>query len=551
MGTEQILEEKTYYEKQLEKFNRLSTIAEKKAFIKAIDFEHLIEKDNDAEIIKELKIINDFPFKDIIDKKSKIFSRRGQIESFYEEQQFYYDTSKIFWLWDIENFKWVKSDEVDFLNAIQQTLGVDTIDSKTRTELVEGFKQIGRRYKPEPAKKSWIQFKDKIYDVLSGEVLEASPKYFITNPIPYKVGESEETPTIDRLFTEWVGEDKQRLYELIAYILSTNQFMQRIFALCGGGSNGKGTFMKLCLKFIGQDNSVSSEIKNLSENKFEPAVLFKKLLCIMGEVSYDDLKNTNQLKKLAGEDLISYEFKGKTPFTDENTATCTCLTNSLPITPDKSVGFYRKWNIIDFPNQFTGVKHNLISEIPEQEFENLALKSLKILKQLYETNSFTNEGDFEERIRRYEERSNPVLKFVDDCCTEDAGENLGLRDFANRCNEYLKLKHLRILTAKQIGKILRDEGFSVGNRKIDGIAAVVILNLKFNDYQNYQNYHKPILVSHKGLNKDLDSYDSYNSFSDKERQEYSNLPPEEKKIIQDQKFTEEQIKLFLKGRVEQ
>jgi hypothetical protein len=34
----------------------------------------------------------------------------------------------------------------------------------------------------------------------------------------------------------------------------------------------------------------------------------------MGEVSYDDLRNTNMLKKLGGEDKISFQFKNKTPF---------------------------------------------------------------------------------------------------------------------------------------------------------------------------------------------------------------------------------------------
>ncbi|GAH99231.1 unnamed protein product, partial [marine sediment metagenome] len=47
----------------------------------------------------------------------------------------------------------------------------------------------------------------------------------------------------------------------------------RLIALCGGGSNGKGTFIKLKYKFLGEGNYVSSEIKSLSEDRFEPAVL--------------------------------------------------------------------------------------------------------------------------------------------------------------------------------------------------------------------------------------------------------------------------------------
>ena len=415
-------------------------------------------------------------------KKEQILTRRGQIESFWEEQPFYYDKSRIFWLWDKENRKWELSDEVDYLNSIQETLGVETIGRKARSELVEGFKQIGRKHKPKDVKKSWVQFKNKIYDVKTGKVFEATPEYFVTNPIPWNVGESEETPIIDKLLIDWVGEDnKKSLYEFLAYNVSLDKFMQRIFAYCGGGSNGKGTFIKLNYRFLGEDNCVSSEMKSLSDNRFEPAVLYRKLLCVMGEVSYDDLKNTNMLKKLGGEDKISFEFKNKNPFTDDNTATCVCLTNSLPITPDKSLGFYRKWKIDDFPNQFEELNKDLIANIPDIEFENLARKSLRILKELYKTKKFHNEGDWEERIKKYEERSNPIMNFVEERCDETPNISIPLRDFTNNCNDYLKSKHLRIMNSKQIGKILRDEGFSVGARTINDISAVVILNLKFKE----------------------------------------------------------------------
>ena len=70
------------------------------------------------------------------------------------------------------------------------------------------------------------------------------------------------------------------------------------------------------------------------------------------------------------------------------------------------------------------------------------------------------------------------MKFVDERCEEKADEMMVLRDFTNLCNEYLKNKHLRVLNATQIGKILRDEGFVVGARKVNDVSAVVILNLR-------------------------------------------------------------------------
>jgi len=56
--------DKTYYETQLEQTNKLETIKEKKEFIKNIDFTKLIEKDDDANIIKELHMLDDLPWKE-------------------------------------------------------------------------------------------------------------------------------------------------------------------------------------------------------------------------------------------------------------------------------------------------------------------------------------------------------------------------------------------------------------------------------------------------------------------------------------------------------
>ena len=202
--------------------------------------------------------------KEIIPRKSissQIFTVLGQVELFYEEHPYFYDKSGMFFLWNKDKFKYEISDEVDVLNGISNT-GVDTISSKTKSEIINALKQYGRRMIPKNAPKTWIQFRDMIYDFETGEEFEASPEYFITNPIPYKLGDKDSTPTIDKLFEDWVGEDYVKtLYQIIAYSCCSEQFMQRLVALVGGGANGKGTFLKLLVKFLGQDNVSSSELK--------------------------------------------------------------------------------------------------------------------------------------------------------------------------------------------------------------------------------------------------------------------------------------------------
>ena len=431
---------------------------------------------------ERLKLIKQKEMKE----NSKIFTKEGQIEEYYSKNPFFYTKNKMFYVWNEDLHKYELSDEIDMLNQISQSLGIDTINSRTKTELIAGFQQIGRKKIPKEAPLSWVQFKNKICDFKTGDIFEASPEYYLTNPLPWEIGKDESTPTIDALFTEWVGKDyKLTLEQIASYCVSSEQFMQRLIALVGGGSNGKGTFIKFIKRLLGAENMASSELKELSENQFETASIYKKLACVMGEISYEDLKNTNQIKKLAGEDDIRFCFKGKTPFSEKSITTLIVATNSLPRTPDKTMGFYRKFLIVDFPNQFTEIKQGLIEKIPEVEFKNFCKRILRVLKELYQNQKFENEGNFQERMDRYEERSNPILKFIESNCSETVGENVELKVFTNIFNSYAKEHHCRIMSVRQVSKILNEEGFEHGKRAIiteEGTktSKQYILNLKIN-----------------------------------------------------------------------
>ncbi len=405
------------------------------------------------------------------EEASQFFIRLKQAEKFVEKQPLFYDKSKIWWMWNFKDYCYEMVDEIDILNGISKAINIDTTNTTIRTEILNALKQIGRENMPKEAGKSWIQFKDMLVDVKTGKEFKANSKYFVTNPIPWEIGESEETPTIDKLFKEWIVMEGVQdesyintLYEIIAYSGLQHQFLQRLFALQGTGSNGKGCYLKLIKKYLGEENICTSELKLLSSRQFESSALYKKQACIMGEVDIYDMQNTNLLKKLTGEDDIRYEFKGKTPFSEKSGTTCFMATNSLPVTPDPSPGFYRRWLIIDFPHVFP-IGKEIIDEIPDKEFRNLAKKCIRICKELYEKKEFTNEGNIEERMQRYEARSNPLLRFIETEVIEDPEEHTIFKEFCKRFNDYLKNNRLRLMTKITISRALKREGFQVKGKK--------------------------------------------------------------------------------------
>ena len=413
--------------------------------------------------IKDFVLLVDMGWKkkEHIPTDMNVLTRRGQIETFWIEQPFFYDRSKIFWLWNKEETRWELSDETDFLNSIQRQLGIETIDGKNKTELIEGFRQIGRLHIPKPIKESWIQFKDTIYDINKNVSFPATPEHFVTNPIPYNLGKEEETPEIDKLFSSWVSDDdKKILYEMLAFCLAPKYFIHRIFCLIGSGSNGKSTFLKILTKFIGQNNITASSLNLIIKERFEGSKLLNKLVCLMGETNFNLITNTSFLKNLTGEDLVRCEFKGKDVFDFENYAKLIMATNSLPPTADRTDGYYRRWKIIDFSNKFTKEK-DVFSEIPKEEYNNLALKCLNILKRLWKDRKFSGDVSFEERRKEYEEKANPLMKFLEENYEQDINKEVFFADFFKGARDYLKEKGLREISAIAISKQLKNEGFEI------------------------------------------------------------------------------------------
>jgi P4 family phage/plasmid primase-like protien len=439
-------------------------------YLKILDMITIEEQKIKEENLDEEEKRKQGPYAHLQNATRRIFGYKDKLElanKFWEVQPFFYDESKLWWLWDLNNRMWNIVDEVDLFNALDRALESDlSLRSRHKAEIIEALKRVGRGRKPNPIKNSMIQFKDQIYDLETDEVITATPDLFATNPIPHEIGESDETPTLDKIFTEWVGSEYiQTLYDILAYCMIPDYPLHRIFCLVGSGMNGKGRFLELISRFIGDQNKTSTELDYLMNSRFEAAKLYKKLVCLMGETNFTELSKTSLLKRLSGGDTIGYEFKNKDPFDDYNYAKILIATNSLPVTTDKTRGFYRRWLLIDFPNEFSE-KRDILGEIPDVEYRNLAKKCITLLKRILKDREFSNEGSIEDRMRRYEERSNPVAQFIKEKCMVDPTLEQPFFKFYDEMIVYLKQRGHRHLSKREVGRILRNDGFELDKKHV-------------------------------------------------------------------------------------
>lgn len=426
------------------------------AFLK-IDPKHIIRYEQEKGIRKEIKE----PSKEF-KEGAKVFSGKINLaEMFYEKQPVYFDEAGLWWIWNNARKCWEITDEVTITNFLYLSIGYDTINSKERGEILQALKQVGRMYKPKDLPKTWIQFKDKIFDIKTGEEREATSEYFTLNPIAYPLHEERfiETPTMDKIFEEWVGKDHVKtLYQIISYCLVPDYPIHRLFCFIGAGLNGKSCFLRLVEKFIGENNCCSTELDSLINSRFEVTRLHKKLVCIMGETNFNELSKTSILKKLTGQDTIGFEYKNKNPFSEKNYAKIMISTNNLPETTDKTIGFYRRWTIIDFNNKFSE-QVDILESIPEEEYKALAVKcAVMVLPELLKDRKFHLEGSIEDRQKNYEEKSNPFDKFFLEEVEEAPNSDIPKWEFEKRINEWCAEHKFRQLSEHFINKKMKEKG---------------------------------------------------------------------------------------------
>lgn len=394
------------------------------------------------------------------DARNIIRDRITQVYAYNKENPFFYDKHRMWWKWKQRECRWIRCDEVDILSDIYNG-GGEIVESKERSEILNAMKHVGRDKQPKEIEKVWIQYKNKLHNIETNNVAEATPDSFVTNPIPHKLGESEETPTIDELFDSWVGnEHREELYEILAFSQAPVYFIQRIICLIGSGANGKSTYLSLMRKYLGEDNVVTSSLENLMKVRFESSKLYRKLICLMGETNFGTISKTDFIKSLSGEDKVRFEFKGKDSFDDVNYAKLIIATNSLPMTTDKTEGFYRRWKILNFVGKF-GKEKDVLSEIPKVEYENLSLKCFNILRKLWENRVFTNDKNFDDRRKEYEKYSNPLMLFIEKEYEKDVNSEILTEDFREEFEVFLSDNGFRTQTPKEVTTHLKDNGFEV------------------------------------------------------------------------------------------
>lgn len=256
-----------------------------------------------------------------------------------------------------------------------------------------------------------------ILNLETGTLEQPSPEQFIVVQIPVKFDPAARCPNVDNFLSQVVPENViPLLIESVGYCLWQAMPLHKALMLIGAGSNGKSTFQKVIIKLLGEENTTSATLQSLCESRFMSAELYLKLANLSADLPDKALTRTGTFKTTSGGDRVQGEKKFKAPFWFYNYAKQVYSCNQIPSTPDDTDAYYRRWNIIEFPNKFEGknCNANIVDElISPQELSGLLNRALEVLPGLLKRGAFSGDETTEQIREKYILKSNSAKAFIE------------------------------------------------------------------------------------------------------------------------------------------
>lgn len=166
---------------------------------------------------------------------------------------------------------------------------------------------------PEQNRGGIVPFENGLLDLATREFVPTTTENALTWRLPYNYDPEAQCPS----FTQWLltalDGDKETARLLQAFlnaILTSRADLQKFLHLIGPAGTGKSTFGRLAFQIVGPENSTTTTLKQLEQNRFETAGIHgKRLVCIEEADKYGG--NISVLKAMTGQDPLRLERKNQ------------------------------------------------------------------------------------------------------------------------------------------------------------------------------------------------------------------------------------------------
>lgn len=331
---------------------------------------------------------------------------------------------------------------------------------------------------------TWINFKNGMLDVLTGEMHEHDPAYYSISQIPhnYYPGLRIEESIFNEFLKSRVKDpaDKQMLYEYIGYCMTHSVIFQKFMILVGLGDAGKSKILEEVTRIVGEQNLAAVALQNLSD-RFTTATLMGKIVNVCGDLSDKAMTDTSVVKQLTGEDLVKAEYKGGAVFFFKNRAKFIFSSNQLPkILDDRTNGFFRRLLIITFDSHGDYIDNLQAKLSRERDIEIVISYTVSCLRQALIRHKLTESDNSIDAVQRLRMTSDSIEGFIMEMCdVSDKNAKTQRIDLYEAYKKYCQEEDRIAFGKSAFFDHIRAKGFQI--RKTGGYYNVMGIKFRFID----------------------------------------------------------------------
>lgn len=160
-------------------------------------------------------------------------------------------------------------------------------------------------------------------------------------------------PAWDKFISEvFPGDSEAIAWEIPAWLVTPDTSIQKAILLLGEGANGKSSYLRGLLAFIGKQNTSAVSLQKLENDRFSAARLIGRLANICPDLPGTDLAGTSVFKAITGGAPLMAEYKFRDSFEFIPYARLVFSANHMPKSKDASPAFFRRWLLVPFNATF-------------------------------------------------------------------------------------------------------------------------------------------------------------------------------------------------------
>ena len=455
--------------------------------------EELIMQTNE----KKVAYINEYNRQQMITKNTYPTFIAERILKEYKAQDKYIKTifeDDVIYLYDGKKGVWEKTIDDYIKKDIRQFLIKHNNDLDKRNSINEVFSALEDITADKENKKlfnlavnpdlRYINLENGMYDTEKQKLLDHDPEYYSICQIPVEYNSKAECSKWKEALKQWIPDKKTIMFlqEYVGHCLIPDTRHEKAIILLGEGNNGKSTFLEVISRLFGEDNLSGLSIDRLTKkSRFETANLKDKLVNIYNDVDPKIIKDTGLIKTIISGQTLRAEKKYITSQDTKLVSRLIFAANRLPKAVDAKRAWYRRFEIVRFPNSFTpnddcfdiDYKYKLCNEL--SGILNWALEGLHRLKQ---NNVFTTSASLKKEKLKYKGVNDPIESFYESKIVDSPGNVIDKKEVYGEYVKFCEQLGIEAETQRTLTMKLKDLGIESKRKSINGDKIRCYLGIK-------------------------------------------------------------------------